>query len=59
MFKIFAADCCPNCSSTHIAKSRWRWRDSVLYVAALCLGGGRPYRCLDCYRRFWRGRSAA
>ncbi|MBI3467790.1 MAG: hypothetical protein HY000_32680 [Planctomycetes bacterium] len=41
---------CPNCGGGSIRRSRLRWSDTAFLVFLLL----RPYRCRECYARFFR-----
>lgn len=41
---------CPHCESSGVSRSRVRGLDHLWRVLQM---GKRPYRCLDCWTRFW------
>jgi ribosomal protein L37AE/L43A len=46
---------CPDCGSVHVKRSRQRGVLERYLIPILQL---RPYRCRDCYARFYAGRAA-
>jgi uncharacterized protein with PIN domain len=40
---------CPKCGSRNTRLSRQNWVEIVLHILLI-----RPYRCRDCFARFWR-----